>query len=200
MLNIVSLLISVVCVFIVITVFGFTKALVSYFLGDSFPKESGMLTLNPIKHFEPIGYLLFLFFGYGWGKPIENRPINFKSGKYGVIIANAIPIIISAIISLVLKVIVNFFVTPFVLNSDIMGYIYVSLSTLSVMFMKMAVFNLIPIYPLYGSYILKSYMNTNTLFNYLQKEKVFQMVFMLLIVFGIANHILDFVVNLLMGW
>ncbi len=56
-------------------------ALIAYRLGDPTAKYEGRLTLNPIAHLDPIGTLMFLFIGFGWGKPVPVNPRYFKHYK-----------------------------------------------------------------------------------------------------------------------
>ena len=57
------------------TMHEFVRALASSAMGDNLPKSQGRLTLNPLKHFEPIGFLLLFYTGgFGWGKP--GKPVD----------------------------------------------------------------------------------------------------------------------------
>ena len=47
---------------------------VSYWLGDPTPKLQGRLSLNPLKHIDPIGFLALIFAGFGWGQPVQINP------------------------------------------------------------------------------------------------------------------------------
>ena len=63
----------------------FAHAFVSYKLGDYTQKERGRLTLNPLKHLDPIGTLCLLFFQFGWAKPVEVDPYYYRNKKEGMI-------------------------------------------------------------------------------------------------------------------
>lgn len=52
---------------------------VAYRLGDPTAKEMGRLSLNPLRHLDPIGTLLMFFLGFGWAKPVPINPNNFKN-------------------------------------------------------------------------------------------------------------------------
>ena len=53
--------------------------------GDDTAKMMGRLTLNPIKHFDLVGFLMFVIVGFGWAKPVPINPMNFKNYKRGII-------------------------------------------------------------------------------------------------------------------
>ena len=70
------------CVIFATTLHEFTRAFVSTKLGDNRPRDNGRLTLNPFKHFEPIGFLLALLTGFGWGLPVETSSLYYKEDVY----------------------------------------------------------------------------------------------------------------------
>ncbi|EGO87840.1 peptidase, partial [Clostridium botulinum C str. Stockholm] len=57
----------------------YAHALVAYKLGDNTPKVQGRLTLNPLAHIDIIGFLMILFFKFGWAKPVQTNPNSFKN-------------------------------------------------------------------------------------------------------------------------
>lgn len=68
--------------YLIITMFsGYFQAWVAKKLGDDTAQEAGFLTLNPVIYLDPIGFMLFLVTGFGWGKPVPINPFNF-TGKY----------------------------------------------------------------------------------------------------------------------
>ena len=75
MLSLVMLFLQIPAVIIAATVHEFTRAAVSTVLGDKKPKNEGRLTLNPVKHFEPIGFILMWATGFGWGKPVNTSAL-----------------------------------------------------------------------------------------------------------------------------
>jgi hypothetical protein len=68
--------------YFIITMFsGYFQAWVARKLGDDTAEEEGFLTLNPTVYIDPIGFILFLWTGFGWGKPVPINPFNFH-GKH----------------------------------------------------------------------------------------------------------------------
>jgi Zn-dependent protease len=144
----------------------FGHALAATKLGDPTPKLLGRLTMNPRSHVDPIGTLLFpmimflypSFFLFGWAKPVPITPQNFKKPRRdGALVALAGPAM-----NLILAA-VSFGVFYGLESSSFLGMDETSIDV-SVKFFQfllrmnlaLAVFNLIPIYPLDGSWVLKA--------------------------------------------
>jgi Zn-dependent protease len=135
----------------------------AYHLGDPTAKYAGRLTLNPIKHLDPIGSVLlplFLIlsgssFLVGWAKPVPINPYNFKDQKYGsaksAIAGPAANLAIALFFGLLLRFL------PFSgnLNSQILFSFFAYIVQINLI---LAIFNLIPIPPLDGSHILFSFL------------------------------------------
>ena len=77
-------ILSALAVLIVLTVHEFSHAYAAYKLGDPTARNMGRLTLNPLKHLDPIGALFMLFFHFGWAKPVPINARNFKNGGVAI--------------------------------------------------------------------------------------------------------------------
>ncbi|MCD8157652.1 MAG: site-2 protease family protein [Clostridiales bacterium] len=191
--GLVSTLISygmlIVCGFIVITIHGFLTALTSSLLGDDIPKRNGMLTLNPVKHFEPIGFILFVIFNScGWGQPVRTSNYNYKNRKAGAVITALAPVVIGFVYGFaVLK--------AYPLAYKITGNPYVSsfCYTLGYRAMGFAVFNLIPVYPLNGHKLLTAVLSPNNVLKYNQMEKILQYILVFAVLFGLVGDVINFI-------
>ena len=80
---VVQLLAQFLAVMVVITFHEFAHAYAAYKCGDPTAKFSGRMTLNPVKHFDPLGVVMFAFVGFGWAKPVPITPNNFNDYKKG---------------------------------------------------------------------------------------------------------------------
>lgn len=124
--------------------------------GDRLPRAMGRLTPNPIKHLDPIGTLMILLVGFGWGKPVEFRPQALSSKRFGAaIVALAGPMMNLAL------AIVAAFVFARVLDSGSRGVVYQFLGNFIGINVVLAVFNLIPLPPLDGSRLLTIFLPPN---------------------------------------
>ena len=77
-INPLQLILAIPGIMIAMTVHSFAQAYVADKLGDNTPRSQGKITLNPIAHIDPIGFLMILILHFGWGKPIETHPKTIK--------------------------------------------------------------------------------------------------------------------------
>lgn len=129
-------------------------------LGDSTAKYAGRLTLNPIKHLDPIGsvlvpLLLYILPGnliFGWAKPVPYNPYNLRNQKWGEAIVAAAGPLTNILIAVIFGLVVRLGAA-----SGIFSTAFIDLASI-VVFMNiiLAIFNLVPIPPLDGSKILFS--------------------------------------------
>src|SRR5574341_1870644 len=62
----------------------FSHAFVSDSLGDGLPRRMGRVTLNPLAHLDPMGTILMLAVGFGWGKPVQVNPYATRNPKFAL--------------------------------------------------------------------------------------------------------------------
>ncbi|MDO5388043.1 MAG: site-2 protease family protein [Clostridia bacterium] len=194
MYTLIYYILDAIAIVIVTTLFEFLKAFLSYKQGDEIPKNMGKLTLNPAKHFEPIGFLLFLFSGYGWANPVETSSRNYKDKKTGTIITYLVPMVIFVVIAAVIKIIMNVVIIS---DSGFTAYVSLFLAVLARNFAAVAVFNIIPVYPMSGSKLLRCFLTPNQAIKYAQYEKPLQILVIFLLVLGWLTPVLNAVVNLI---
>ena len=87
--TLVNYLLRAVVMLITIPFHEAAHALVSWKLGDPTAKNAGRLSLNPVRHFDPLGALCMVVGGVGWAKPVGINPGNFRSPKQGMAISAA---------------------------------------------------------------------------------------------------------------
>ena len=138
-----------------LTVHEFSHALVANWCGDSTSKDQGRITLNPLKHIDPLGFIMLMIAGFGWARPVQFTEQNLRNPKTDVLkIAFAGPFS-NALIAMILSVIFS------ILSSRLPLYSHPSLR-LTYEIIRYAiyinwglfVFNLIPLPPLDGSHLL----------------------------------------------
>ena len=143
-------------------------------LGDNTAKQMGRLTLNPIKHIDPIGALMILIAGFGWAKPVPINMRNFKNPKKDMAITALAGPMANILLAIAVLLILALFSGPlsaknasyhgeFLLTSifnripqSINEFIYQIIARTAWLSIVLAIFNLLPIPPLDGSKILFS--------------------------------------------
>lgn len=127
----------------------FAHAFVAYKCGDETPKLQGRVTLNPLKHMDVMGFICCLLFGFGWAKPVQINPSNFRNVKKGQAWTSVAGVLMNLILGFLsyglycLMLIINvenLFVTFLATFFYYMFFVNIAL----------AVFNFLPIYPLDG--------------------------------------------------
>ena len=124
---------------------------VAYRLGDPTARQAGRLSLNPIKHLDPIGTAMLFLVGFGWARPV---PVNFNRlrNRHGAMIAVAAAGIIANMLVAIGAMLLDRLLAP-----SPTGLLGVPLFWLAQINIILAAFNLIPLPPLDGSKILMGF-------------------------------------------
>ena len=196
-----SLVLTLPAVLIAITFHEFAHAFAADKLGDDTPRRQGRLTLNPLAHLDPIGSIMLVFAGFGWGKPVEINPRNFNrtvsmtKGEAIVSIAGPIMNFILAIVFSIIYFSLMRFAPMFVLSQ--IGIIIITLIQITIMInVGLGVFNLIPLPPLDGSKVLNHFLPYNTREWFERYSQIFYMLFVVLWITGIAGELISPIINL----
>lgn len=179
-----------------ISVHEFAHGLAADRLGDNTPRLQGRLSLNSLRHLDPLGFLCLLVFGFGWAKPVMINPRNFKN-----------PLRDDAIVSLAGPV-SNFFVaflfTAFMKLADVFlpvtllnQVIFEVLRSTVQINLVLTVFNLIPVPPLDGHHILGSLGGPKVWNFYYTYREHLRFILLLLIVFRKIGRIIGPIINVL---
>ena len=198
----VGLLISIPGVLIAITFHEFAHGFAAYKLGDNTAKMEGRLSLNPLNHLDPVGTLMLLFAGFGWGKPVNVNPSNYtrrismEKGEAIVSIAGpAMNIILAIIFTIIYYALYKFTGIGF-LTSTVGEVIMVLIQSTIAINVGLGVFNLIPLPPLDGSKIIKPFLPYNVKQWFENNEQIFYIVFVVIWITGIASIIISPVINI----
>ncbi len=195
--SLLSLLLTIPGVLIAITFHEFAHAFAADKLGDDTPRMEGRISLNPLAHLDPIGSLMLLFAGFGWGKPVRVNPTNYnrtmsmdKADAIVSIAGPAMNFILAIVLTLIYFAIYKF-VGAQVLNSNICSILMTMLMYAISINIGLGVFNLIPLPPLDGSKVIKPFLPYNVRNWFESRERIFEIVFVLLWIFDILSLIIS---------
>ena len=179
-------------------------AWVSCKLGDPTPKMQGRVTLNPLAHIDPVGFIALLLIGFGWGVPVEINPRHYKnrrSGELLVSLAGVTANLITAVVfALIFRLAESHMSYAFyqgagqVLMQILLYIVYINL--------VLMVFNLIPVPPLDGFGVVTQLFRLERYEWYWKIYQYGQPILLILIIFNIPSKIIgpatDILLNLLL--
>jgi Zn-dependent protease len=199
--KITSLLYSLPGIILALTIHEYAHALAAYFMGDRTAKDYGRLSLNPIAHLDPLGFLcLIVTRQFGWAKPVPVNDLNFRNRKKGMIVVSAAGPLSNFTTALIIAILY-----PLLYNTT--GEAVKSiLQTAYIINLSIGAFNLIPIPPLDGSNILDAFLTNKQRF-FMRRYALYSNIIMLLLIFsGIIGKILgpiiiglDWFINSIVG-
>lgn len=174
--SIIELIISCTAALIALSVHEFSHAYAAYRMGDPTASNLGRLSINPLKHLDPLGTLCMIFFHFGWAKPVPINARNFKDPKKGFAISalagplsNIILGFISAFLVLLCS---NFFVlTDNTFLNNLMYYTLNFVIVFHYINVGLGIFNLLPIPPFDGSRLITVILPPRIYFKIMKYEK-----------------------------
>ncbi|MGC8967282.1 MAG: site-2 protease family protein [Thermus sp.] len=140
-------------------------AYAAFRFGDPTPRRLGRLTLNPLRHLDPLGTLLLILAGFGWARPVPVNPLAFRRYRLGLFVVSVAGIAINLALAVLLALAVRglYALDPLGVVQTFRGEVRTPTGVLALglffassLNLVLAVFNLLPIPPLDGSKILQS--------------------------------------------
>lgn len=198
--KLVALLLTAPGVLVAITFHEFAHGFAAYKLGDDTAKNDGRLSLNPLAHLDPVGTLMLLVAGFGWGKPVEVNPRNYNRNisveKADAIVSVAGPLmnfILAFAFSIIYCAILKF--APSFLYMQLGQIIIKMIGYTIVVNIGLGTFNLIPLPPLDGSKVIMPFLPLNVKQWISANQYIFYIVFLVIYVTGIASWIITPAIN-----
>jgi Zn-dependent protease len=177
----------IVSIIIGFTIHEFAHAFSADLLGDPTPRNQGRLTLSPAAHLDIIGSLMFLFAWFGWAKPVEVNPSNFKNRRRDDLIVSLAGPASNLILAFLLARLLIF---------SIPGSYELLLETMITVNVILAIFNMIPIPPLDGSRIIVYFLPEKARDAWATFEQYSLIAFLVLIMSGASNLIMEYPVSI----
>lgn len=181
---------------------------VAYQLGDPTAKKLGRLTLNPLKHLDPIGSIilplsLFFLSGgnfiIGWAKPVPYNPLNLKNPRSGSALIGIAGPISNFIIAVIFGLLIRLLSVSG--GSELSVTLAILFNSIVILNILLAVFNLMPIPPLDGSSILFAFLpeKYNALKNFLLQYGFYILILFIFFGFQLIVPIIYQIYQLLVG-
>ena len=174
--------------FIAIILHELAHGYMAYILGDNTAKNAGRLSLNPIKHIDPVGFVCMLVFRFGWAKPVPINPLNFRNRKRDTILVS----LAGPLTNFIIAILVSFVILFARITSPILQKIFVITLWYNIM---LGVFNLLPFPPLDGSKILASLLPRKQEYYFYRYEKYLYIILVILIGTNTIDKILGPIIS-----
>lgn len=159
---------------------------VAYKMGDPTAKWLGRLSLNPLKHLDPIGSIALLVFGFGWAKPVPVNYLNLRDQRKGILFVSSAGITANTIFAFLSFLFIR------LMGQSGPGVIYDLLAITANVNIMLAAFNLIPIPPLDGSKILMCFLPGRYQYSLERLEPFGMFIILGLLYLGVLNPVISF--------
>jgi len=187
-------------ILLAITVHEVAHGLVAWRLGDPTAKNQGRLTLNPIKHLDIIGTIVFFITQMiGWAKPVPVNPMYFRNPKAGMVWVSLAGPLSNIILAVLSAVTIKLLIGPLSTATFSLGYftkpiLYMAFISIQVN-IGLAIFNLIPVPPLDGSKVLAGLLPERFMHQYVLLERYGFVILVVLIFTGVTDRIIVPLIN-----
>ncbi len=181
-----------------ITIHEVAHGLMADYQGDPTAKYAGRLTLNPLPHIDPIGFIALVIFHIGWAKPVPVNPAMFKNPRRGILLVSLAGPVSNILLAIASSLLFRLFMLLVTTPNPVVRTIVLMLRISVEINLILAFFNLIPIPPLDGSKVLFNLMNVSAE-GQLRLERIGPLLLIFVIFTGGIRFLIFPLVNLFRG-
>lgn len=161
---VIHFLITIFVFFVSLAIHEFAHAFSAFKMGDPTAKLAGRMTLNPFKHLDFMGFLMFIFLGVGWAKPVPINPLNFRKFKKGTRVVSISGVLANFVLGLLSAIVLAILLATVGAGGVAMGYIYSILLYFMLVNSFLFMFNVLPIAPMDGFNFISTFLKEENKF------------------------------------
>ena len=164
-------------------------------LGDPTARMLGRLTLNPLKHLDPLGTVMMIVAGFGWAKPVPINPANFRHPKRDMAISAGAGPAMNLALAVLCVAAINLWIPaylrdPVTIKVQAGFSVFRFLLEMAMLNALLCVFNLLPIHPLDGHHFLQVLLSPRDFYTYKQNEGLISLIGLVLLLNGFFEPLL----------
>jgi Zn-dependent protease len=187
-IDIVAMLIRLPVLLLSFTIHEFAHGLSAYLLGDSTAKRDGRLSLNPVRHIDPLGFIMLLVFRFGWAKPVMVNPNYLKNPKGDMAIISFCGPASNFILAFIF---IMAYVPSLYLTGQAGHYVQLFLQEGLYLNLALGVFNMLPIPPLDGLKVFSAILPDRIYYRVMDVNgRIGMGIFLILVVTGLLSRIM----------
>ncbi len=202
---IIQMLLCLPIMLLVISCHEAAHGFVAYKLGDPTARNFGRITLNPIKHIDPIGALCMVLFGIGWANPVPINTRYFKKPKRDMALSAFAGPLSNLLLALVFGLGLRISYAALA-NASFASERAATIAYFFMLFwfygiqinVSFAIFNMLPIPPLDGSRVLYTFLPPKYYFAVMKYERYITIAIMLLFLLGVLTPVISFLSDIIM--
>ena len=202
---VIGILLSLPIVFLSLSVHETAHGYAAYRLGDPTARNLGRLTLNPLKHLDPVGFVCMLLAGFGWANPVPINSRYFRKPRRDIAIVGVAGPLSNLLLAVVFLLLLRFVGFGWLATLTFETELQFNLAYFTVLFLyygvymnvTLAVFNLLPVSPLDGSRIFYVFLPPRLYYKVMQHERTITLVVLALLLLGPLSSLINLISSLI---